>query len=95
MTTATPAPASEDEAFCSPQVPVPRPARPTPCRTAQQAFDALYRKHARLLLAFLSSRVPRHDLDDVHQTVWGRVWEYLSLRDFAAATSAAGCSHRQ
>jgi RNA polymerase sigma-70 factor (ECF subfamily) len=44
-------------------------------REAEAAFQQLYQRHARLLLAFLAGRV-RHDaLDDVHQTVWLRVWE--------------------
>lgn len=46
-------------------------------RQAQQHFEALYQRHSRLLLAFLSSRVNRSDLDDIHQAVWSRVWQYL------------------
>ena len=44
---------------------------------AQRCFEILYSRHARLLLAFLASRVKRNDLDDVHQTVWQRVWQFL------------------
>lgn len=41
---------------------------------AQQAYGELYSRHARRLLAFLASRTPRSDLDDVSQEVWQRVW---------------------
>jgi RNA polymerase sigma-70 factor (ECF subfamily) len=58
-----------------------RAARPrTPASAlsaAQQAFDALYERHARPLLAFLAGRVRRSDLGDVSQVVWQRVWEHL------------------
>jgi RNA polymerase sigma-70 factor (ECF subfamily) len=58
-----------------------RAARPrTPAaalRAAQQAYDELYQRHARPLLAFLASRVHRNDLGDVNQVVWQRVWEHL------------------
>jgi len=37
-------------------------------------FLALYDEHARPLLAWLSTRVPRSDLDDVHQEIWTKVW---------------------
>lgn len=37
-------------------------------------FLALYGEHARPLLAWLSSRVARSDLDDVHQEIWTKVW---------------------
>jgi RNA polymerase sigma-70 factor (ECF subfamily) len=58
-----------------------RAARPrTPAaalRGAHEAFDALYERHARPLLAFLAGRVRRSDLSDVQQVVWQRVWEHL------------------
>jgi RNA polymerase sigma-70 factor (ECF subfamily) len=44
-------------------------------RDAEAAFQQLYQRHARPLLAFLAGRVRRDQLDDVHQTVWLRVWE--------------------
>jgi RNA polymerase sigma-70 factor (ECF subfamily) len=45
---------------------------------AREAFDTLYRRHAPLLLAFISSRVPSSDRDDLHQDVWQRVWKHLA-----------------
>lgn len=44
---------------------------------AQDACRRLYDRHARLLLAFLASRLRRDNLEDVHQAVWQRVWEHL------------------
>jgi RNA polymerase sigma-70 factor (ECF subfamily) len=46
-------------------------------QAAHEAFEELYRRHAGRLLAFLSARLPRSDLDEVHQDVWMRVWERL------------------
>lgn len=46
-------------------------------RAAQEAFRVLYDRHARLLLAFLATRVPRNELDDLGQMVWQRVWKSL------------------
>lgn len=46
-------------------------------RQATDGFSKLYERHSRLLLAFLSSRVNRSDLEDVHQTVWQKIWQYL------------------
>lgn len=37
-------------------------------------FLALYDEHARPLLAWLSTRVLRSDLEDVHQEIWTKVW---------------------
>jgi RNA polymerase sigma-70 factor (ECF subfamily) len=45
--------------------------------SARDAFDQLYQRHARLLLAFLAARVRRADLDDLNQEVWRRAWEHL------------------
>ena len=42
---------------------------------AQDACRTLYDRHARLLLAFLTTRVGRHDAEDVQQLVWQRVWQ--------------------
>jgi RNA polymerase sigma-70 factor (ECF subfamily) len=57
-------------------------------QAAQSAFDQLYRRHAPRLVGFLSARVKRSDLDEVHQEVWLRVWERLPRSfhggDFAA-----------
>ena len=46
-------------------------------QSAQDACAELYRRHARSLVAFLASRVRRADLDDMHQTIWERVWRCL------------------
>jgi RNA polymerase sigma-70 factor (ECF subfamily) len=46
-------------------------------QAAHAAFEELYRRHAGRLLAFLSGRLARSDLDEVHQEVWLRVWERL------------------
>ena len=46
-------------------------------RQARQACTELYQRHARRLLAFLSARVSRSDLEDIHQGVWERVWSRL------------------
>jgi RNA polymerase sigma factor (sigma-70 family) len=45
--------------------------------SARSAFEELYSRHARPLLAFLASRVRRADLDDLHQEVWQKVWHRL------------------
>ncbi len=44
-------------------------------KAGEDAFLELYRRHGRPLLAFLATRVRREALEDVHQTVWLRVWE--------------------
>jgi RNA polymerase sigma-70 factor (ECF subfamily) len=44
---------------------------------AEAAYERLYAHHARMLLAFLSSRVRRSELEDVHQEIWSRVWQHL------------------
>ena len=44
---------------------------------AKNAFSQLYLRHSRLLRAFLSSRIPRSELDDVEQVVWERIWQRL------------------
>jgi len=44
---------------------------------AVAAYEALYRRHSRLLLAFLSSRTTRNQLEDLHQVVWQKVWQFL------------------
>lgn len=46
-------------------------------REAEEAYAQLYSDHARMLLAFLSSRVKRSELDDIHQEIWSRVWQHL------------------
>src|SRR5947209_3692009 len=46
-------------------------------RAAREAFEGLYRRHAPLLLAFLSSRVHASERDDLHQDIWQRVWVSL------------------
>jgi RNA polymerase sigma factor (sigma-70 family) len=44
---------------------------------ARSAFESLYGRHARLLIAFLASRVARSEIEDVHQVVWLKVWQAL------------------
>lgn len=44
---------------------------------ARQAFEELYRRHSSRLLAFLSSRIHRNDLEDVHQEIWQRIWQRI------------------
>jgi RNA polymerase sigma factor (sigma-70 family) len=46
-------------------------------RAAHAAFEQLYRRHARLLSAFLGARVRRDRLDDLNQEVWRRAWDSL------------------
>jgi len=49
-------------------------------RAARDAFERLYRRHAPLLLAFLSARARPSDRDDLHQEVWRRAWDHLPQR---------------
>lgn len=44
---------------------------------AHRAFGELYEAHGSQLAAWLSARVVRSDLDEVHQEIWVRVWEKL------------------
>lgn len=44
---------------------------------ARQAYELLYSRHARLLIAFLATRVNRSEIEDVHQEVWLKVWKSL------------------
>jgi RNA polymerase sigma factor (sigma-70 family) len=44
-------------------------------RLAESAFRALYDRHAKRLLAFLSGRINSASRDDVHQDVWAKVWQ--------------------
>ncbi len=46
-------------------------------RAARDAFEQIYRRHAPLLLAFLSARVRVSEREDLHQEVWRRAWEHL------------------
>jgi RNA polymerase sigma factor (sigma-70 family) len=46
-------------------------------KLAREAFSQLYVRHARKLLGFLSARVHRNDLEDIHQAIWERVWNHL------------------
>ena len=46
-------------------------------QAARDACEMLYRRHARLLLAFLAARVKRSDLEDTHQAIWELVWQRL------------------
>ena len=51
-----------------------RRAGATELELAKRAFSSIYARHSRLLRAFLSSRVPRGDLDDIEQAIWEKVW---------------------
>jgi RNA polymerase sigma-70 factor (ECF subfamily) len=42
---------------------------------AQAACHLLYQRYARRLLGFLRPRVPTSELDDLHHSVWVRVWQ--------------------
>lgn len=42
--------------------------------SASGDFLAVYDEHARPLLAWLATRVPGSDLEDVHQEIWVKVW---------------------
>lgn len=44
---------------------------------ATRSFETVYQRHSRLLLAFLASRVKPSDLEDIHQSVWQKIWQYL------------------
>jgi RNA polymerase sigma-70 factor, ECF subfamily len=46
-------------------------------RAARDAFEQLYRRHAPLLLAFITARVGPADREDLHQEVWRRAWHHL------------------
>src|SRR5262245_42487661 len=46
-------------------------------RLAETAFEILYDRHAKRLIAFLGGRVSMAVLDDVNQDVWVRVWQTL------------------
>ena len=49
-------------------------------RNAARDFESLYARHSAKMLAFLSSRVKRSDVEDVHQAIWQRVWQHLPDR---------------
>lgn len=55
-----------------------RDLSPAALRAAQEACQQLYQRHARKLLAFLAARVPRSNLEDLHQEVWRKVWQHAS-----------------
>lgn len=57
-----------------------RSESPAEWQMAQQHFEVLYARHAGKMLSFLAARVRRSDVDDVHQAVWERVWQYLPDR---------------
>lgn len=44
---------------------------------AKDAFERLYQRYARTLLAFLVNRCPRSDVDEVSQEAWLRMWRGL------------------
>lgn len=44
---------------------------------AMACFEALHGRHGVLLNAFLSTRVPASDCDDIYQIVWLKVWDKL------------------
>jgi RNA polymerase sigma-70 factor (ECF subfamily) len=49
-------------------------------RLAEDAFLALYDRHARRLIAFLAGRVSQATIEDLHQEVWAKVWRALPTR---------------
>lgn len=49
------------------------PAAAPAANAANADFLADYDEHARPLLAWLATRVPRSDLEDVHQEIWTKV----------------------
>lgn len=57
-----------------------RTASPHARMQAESALLELYTRYSSRLLAYLSSRVPRSDLDDAFQEVWARVWQHLPGR---------------
>jgi RNA polymerase sigma-70 factor (ECF subfamily) len=48
------------------------------CLAARAACRELYDRHSRSMLAFLSARIGRDDLEDAHQEIWQRVWRHLT-----------------
>jgi len=54
-----------------------RDSSPKAMIEAQETLGHLYQRHGSKLLAFLSTRVRRSDLDDIHQEIWSRVWSRL------------------
>jgi len=54
-----------------------RDSSPKAMIEAQETLGHLYQRHGVKLLAFLSTRVSRSDLDDIHQEIWSRVWSKL------------------
>lgn len=46
---------------------------------ATSAFNEIYSRYARWLLAYLVSRVRKSELEDVAQVVWQRVWERVGV----------------
>jgi len=64
-----------DEQLC--QLVARRDQSPADQTKARQAFGDLYERHARSLVAFLSTRVTSSNVDDVHQSVWERAWQHL------------------
>lgn len=50
---------------------------PADLASAHAAFAELHEAFGRQLLAWLSARVNRSDLDEVHQEIWLRAWEKM------------------
>jgi RNA polymerase sigma-70 factor (ECF subfamily) len=50
---------------------------PADLEEAREAFGRLFSLHGRGLWVWVSARVPRAEVDDVHQEIWLKVWEKL------------------
>lgn len=68
-------PAKTDEQLAS--VVIQRDDSQNAFEQSKASFEELYQRHSRMLLAFLSSRVSRNDVDDVHQAVWQKMWQSM------------------
>jgi RNA polymerase sigma factor (sigma-70 family) len=72
-------PAASDEALA--RAAADRGPTPKARRSAHDAFQELYDRHANRLIAFLRKlQLPRDEVEDAHQDVWDRVWGGLPTR---------------
>lgn len=46
-------------------------------KKAIESFEELYRRHARMLLAFVAARASSTEVDDVLQAVWLKAWKHI------------------
>lgn len=42
-----------------------------------EAFESLYRRHARRLFLFLAARIAQNDIEDAQQVIWQKVWQHV------------------